>query len=273
RNTNNRWFNFIVATTIVTILYSIIYVGTFSNEVIIALGIFLSFGFVGFLDDYLKILRKNNLGLRAYQKMALLIIISLAIYFTTKDYQDFRMIYIPFLNSTINLSFFYLPFLFVYFTGVTNAVNLTDGLDGLATVVSIIVLLFLFVVGFMIGKIDLSIFAFILVGALMAFLIFNVNPAKVFMGDTGSLALGGAIAAIAFIFKIEVIMIFVGIIYVIETLSVIIQVLVYKLTKKRVFKMAPIHHHFEHLGWSENKIVYVFGTITLIACILSFLML
>lgn len=264
---------FIAATTIVTILYSIIYVGTFSNEVIIALGIFLSFGFVGFLDDYLKILRKNNLGLRAYQKMALLIIISLAIYFTTKDYQDFRMIYIPFLNSTINLSFFYLPFLFVYFTGVTNAVNLTDGLDGLATVVSIIVLLFLFVVGFMIGKIDLSIFAFILVGALMAFLIFNVNPAKVFMGDTGSLALGGAIAAIAFIFKIEVIMIFVGIIYVIETLSVIIQVLVYKLTKKRVFKMAPIHHHFEHLGWSENKIVYVFGTITLIACILSFLML
>ncbi len=122
----------------------------------------------------------------------------------------------------------------------------------------------------MIGKIDLSIFAFILVGALMAFLIFNVNPAKVFMGDTGSLALGGAIATIAFIFKIEVIMIFVGIIYVIETLSVIIQVLVYKLTKKRVFKMAPIHHHFEHLGWSENKIVYVFGTITLIACILSF---
>ncbi|BAK81319.1 phospho-N-acetylmuramoyl-pentapeptide-transferase [Candidatus Arthromitus sp. SFB-rat-Yit] len=264
---------FILATTVVTILYSVFFAETSDGEEFIALSIFLAFGFIGFLDDYLKILRKNNLGLRAYQKMFFLILITLGIYLVTKDYEDLKVIYIPFLNGYINLSYFYVPFLFIYFTGVTNAVNLTDGLDGLATTVTIIVLLFLFVIGFMFGKIHLSVFAFILVGALMAFLIFNINPAKVFMGDTGSLALGGAVAAIAFILKIEFVLVFVGIIYVIETLSVIIQVLVYKCTKKRVFKMAPIHHHFEHLGWSENKIVCVFGAITLIACILSWIVL
>lgn len=264
---------FITATTIVTVAYSLIYPKTLSNDAIVALLIFLAFGFVGFLDDYLKIRKRNNLGLRAYQKMGLLLLITLAIYFLTNNSPESRLLYIPILNIKLNLSFFYLPFLFVYFTGVTNAVNLTDGLDGLATTVTIIVLLFLFVASFMFGRADLAVFAFILVGALMAFLLFNLNPAKVFMGDTGSLALGGAIAAIAFLLQIELLLVLAGIIYVIETLSVIIQVVVYKLTKKRVFKMAPIHHHFEHMGWSENKIVYVFGAITLIACILSFLML
>ena len=156
---------------------------------------------------------------------------------------------------------------------MTNAVNLTDGLDGLATTVTTIVLVFLFLVSFVMGRIDLGFFAFILIGALIAFLIFNVNPARVFMGDTGSLALGGAVAGIAFLLNIELILVLAGIIYVIEALSVIIQVIVYKLTGKRVFKMAPIHHHFEHLGWGENKIVYVFGLITLIACVISFLIL
>ena len=177
------------------------------------------------------------------------------------------------MNVNINLYYLYLPFLFVYFTGVTNAVNLTDGLDGLATTVTIIVLIFLFLISFVFGKVDIGIFAFILIGSLMAFLIFNVNPARVFMGDTGSLALGGAVASISFLLGIEVVLILAGIIYVIEALSVIIQVVVYKFTRKRVFKMAPIHHHFEHLGWSENKIVYIFGAITLIACIISFLLL
>lgn len=264
---------FIVATVIITVAYSFIYVKTLNNDAIMALLIFLSFGFIGFLDDYLKIRKKNNLGLRAYQKMGLLLLITLVIYFLTKDLPESRMLYIPILNIKLNLSLFYLPFLFVYFTGVTNAVNLTDGLDGLATTVTIIVLLFLFVVGFMFGRRDLALFSFILVGTLVAFLLFNLNPAKIFMGDTGSLALGGAIAAIAFLLQIELLLVLAGVIYVIETLSVIIQVVVYKLTKKRVFKMAPIHHHFEHMGWSENKIVCVFGAVTLIACILSFLML
>lgn len=264
---------FIVATVIITVAYSFIYVKTLNNDAIMALLIFLSFGFIGFLDDYLKIRKKNNLGLRAYQKMGLLLLITLVIYFLTKDLPESRMLYIPILNIKLNLSLFYLPFLFVYFTGVTNAVNLTDGLDGLATTVTIIVLLFLFVVGFMFGRRDLALFSFILVGSLVAFLLFNLNPAKIFMGDTGSLALGGAIAAIAFLLQIELLLVLAGVIYVIETLSVIIQVVVYKLTKKRVFKMAPIHHHFEHMGWSENKIVCVFGAVTLIACILSFLML
>lgn len=263
---------FIISTFIVTILYSVFYVETFKNDAVIILLIFLAFGFVGFLDDYLKIRRKKNLGLRAYQKMILLMLITFVIYVFSKDTLGTNL-YIPILNVNINLYYLYLPFLFIYFTGVTNAVNLTDGLDGLATTVTIIVLIFLFLISFVFGKVDIGIFAFILIGSLMAFLIFNVNPARVFMGDTGSLALGGAVAAISFLLGIEVVLILAGIIYVIEALSVIIQVVVYKFTRKRVFKMAPIHHHFEHLGWSENKIVYVFGAITLIACIISFLLL
>lgn len=263
---------FIISTFIVTILYSVFYVETFKNDAVIILLIFLAFGFVGFLDDYLKIRRKKNLGLRAYQKMIFLMLITFVIYVFSKDTLGTNL-YIPILNVNINLYYLYLPFLFIYFTGVTNAVNLTDGLDGLATTVTIIVLIFLFLISFVFGKVDIGIFAFILIGSLMAFLIFNVNPARVFMGDTGSLALGGAVAAISFLLGIEVVLILAGIIYVIEALSVIIQVVVYKFTRKRVFKMAPIHHHFEHLGWSENKIVYVFGAITLIACIISFLLL
>lgn len=263
---------FIISTFIVTILYSVFYVKTLKNDAVIILLIFLAFGFVGFLDDYLKIRRKKNLGLRAYQKMILLMLITFVIYVFSKDTLGTNL-YIPILNVNINLYYLYLPFLFIYFTGVTNAVNLTDGLDGLATTVTIIVLIFLFLISFVFGKIDIGIFAFILIGSLMAFLIFNVNPARVFMGDTGSLALGGAVAAISFLLGIELVLVLAGIIYVIEALSVIIQVVVYKFTRKRVFKMAPIHHHFEHLGWSENKIVYVFGAITLIACIISFLLL
>ncbi|OAT88310.1 phospho-N-acetylmuramoyl-pentapeptide-transferase [Candidatus Arthromitus sp. SFB-turkey] len=263
---------FIISTFIVTILYSVFYVKTLKNDAVIILLIFLAFGFVGFLDDYLKIRRKKNLGLRAYQKMILLMLITFVIYVFSKDTLGTNL-YIPILNVNINLYYLYLPFLFIYFTGVTNAVNLTDGLDGLATTVTIIVLIFLFLISFVFGKVDIGIFAFILIGSLMAFLIFNVNPARVFMGDTGSLALGGAVASISFLLGIEVVLILAGIIYVIEALSVIIQVVVYKFTRKRVFKMAPIHHHFEHLGWSENKIVYVFGAITLIACIISFLLL
>lgn len=263
---------FIISTFIVTILYSVFYVKTLKNDAVIILLIFLAFGFVGFLDDYLKIRRKKNLGLRAYQKMILLMLITFVIYVFSKDTLGTNL-YIPILNVNINLYYLYLPFLFIYFTGVTNAVNLTDGLDGLATTVTIIVLIFLFLISFVFGKIDIGIFAFILIGSLIAFLIFNVNPARVFMGDTGSLALGGAVAAISFLLGIELVLVLAGIIYVIEALSVIIQVVVYKFTGKRVFKMAPIHHHFEHLGWSENKIVYVFGAITLIACIISFLLL
>lgn len=263
---------FIISTSIVTILYSIFYAKTFKNDAVSVLLIFLAFGIVGFLDDYLKVKRKNNLGLRAYQKMILLMIISFIIYALTKNTSSTNL-YIPILRVSINLSYLYLPFVFIYFTGVTNAVNLTDGLDGLATMVTIIVLIFLFLVSFMFGKIYLGMFAFILVGALTAFLIFNINPAKVFMGDTGSLALGGAIAGISFLLGIELLLILAGIIYVFEALSVIIQVIFYKLTGKRVFKMAPIHHHFEHLGYSENKIVYIFSFVTLLGCIISLLLL
>ncbi|MDJ0285001.1 phospho-N-acetylmuramoyl-pentapeptide-transferase, partial [Bacillus bombysepticus] len=165
---------------------------------------------------------------------------------------------IPFLNGQINFGLFYIPFVMFYFAGVTNAVNLTDGLDGLATSVTVLVTTFLGIISYNLGHISLAIFCVALAGALLAFLRFNAFPARVFMGDTGSLALGGAVAMVALILKMPLILVLIGIIYVIETLSVILQVASFKLTGKRIFKMAPIHHHFEQLGWSETKIVSVF---------------
>ena len=177
---------------------------------------------------------------------------------------------IPFLNGQINFGLFYIPFVMFYFAGVTNAVNLTDGLDGLATSVTVLVTTFLGIISYNLGHISLAIFCVALAGALLAFLRFNAFPARVFMGDTGSLALGGAVAMVALILKMPLILVLIGIIYVIETLSVILQVASFKLTGKRIFKMAPIHHHFEQLGWSETKIVSVFSIITVVFCFIAF---
>ena len=165
----------------------------------------------------------------------------------------------------------YIPFIVIYYAGVTNAVNLTDGLDGLATSVTMIVLTFFAIVGYRTGNKEITAFCLALIGALIGFLRYNAFPAKIFMGDTGSLALGGAIATIALMLKLELLLIVVGGIYVMETLSVIIQVTSFKLTGKRVFKMAPIHHHFEQLGWSEVKIVSIFSGITAVLCIIGFI--
>ena len=252
-----------------TIITMFIMVGNSTDEAMIALYSFVGFGFVGFLDDLLKIIKKKNEGLTSGQKMILLLIVSGFLTWYAYKYIG-TSINIPFLNGQINFGLFYIPFVMFYFAGVTNAVNLTDGLDGLATSVTVLVTTFLGIISYNLGHISLAIFCVALAGALLAFLRFNAFPARVFMGDTGSLALGGAVAMVALILKMPLILVLIGIIYVIETLSVILQVASFKLTGKRIFKMAPIHHHFEQLGWSETKIVSVFSIITVVFCFIAF---
>lgn len=252
-----------------TIITMFIMVGNPTDEAMIALYSFVGFGFVGFLDDLLKIIKKKNEGLTSGQKMILLLIVSGFLTWYAYKYIG-TSINIPFLNGQINFGLFYIPFVMFYFAGVTNSVNLTDGLDGLATSVTVLVATFLGIISYNLGHISLAIFCVALAGALLAFLRFNAFPARVFMGDTGSLALGGAVAMVALILKMPLILVLIGIIYVIETLSVILQVASFKLTGKRIFKMAPIHHHFEQLGWSETKIVSVFSIITVVFCFIAF---
>ncbi|MBU5590795.1 phospho-N-acetylmuramoyl-pentapeptide-transferase [Clostridium sp. MSJ-4] len=255
---------------IATLISMIIMVGKPSDEAMVALYAFIAYGFIGFLDDLLKIIRKDNLGLRARQKMVLLLIVSsiLSYYAYTKVGTE---VFIPFTNKTIDFGILYIPFMLFYFSGATNAVNLTDGLDGLATSVTLLVITFFALVSFGMGHYTLSIFCLIVAGALLGFLRFNAFPARVFMGDTGSLALGGAVATVAMVLKLQILLGIVGGIYVAETLSVIIQVTSFKLTGKRVFKMSPLHHHFEQIGWPETKIVSSFSIITVLLCLIAFL--
>lgn len=243
----------------------------FTDKKMIILYSFLAFGFIGFLDDMLKIIHRDNLGLKAGQKMILLLAFSVALAFY--GYINVGTdILIPLSNGfKLNLSILYIPFIILYYAAVTNAVNLTDGIDGLATSVTIIVLTFFTIVAFKTDQKDIAIFSIALCGALLGFLKYNAFPAKIFMGDTGSLALGGAVGTIALMLKMELWVVIVGLMYVVETLSVIIQVTSFKMTGKRVFKMAPIHHHFEQCGWSEVKIVTVFSLVTAVLCIIGFI--
>ncbi|KZL94174.1 phospho-N-acetylmuramoyl-pentapeptide-transferase [Clostridium magnum] len=242
------------------------------DEAMVALYAFVAFGIIGALDDGLKIIRKKNLGLRAYQKMILLLVVSgsFAYYAAHNPYIGTSII-LPFAHKTWDLGVFYIPFIIIYFAATTNAVNLTDGLDGLATSVTLLVMTFFALVSFATGHYTLAIFCAVVAGALLGFLRYNAFPAQVFMGDTGSLALGGAIAAIAMILKMPLLVIIVGGIYVMETLSVILQVASFKLTGKRIFKMSPLHHHFELSGWHETKVVSIFCIVTVILCLVAFL--
>ncbi|WP_039655716.1 phospho-N-acetylmuramoyl-pentapeptide-transferase [Clostridium tyrobutyricum] len=243
-----------------------------TDEAMIALYALIAFGIIGGLDDALKIIRKKNLGLRAYQKMILLLIVSIVFAcYAANNPNIGTSIIVPFVHKSLNLGMFYIPFVVIFFVATTNAVNLTDGLDGLATSITILVMIFFALVAFAMGHITLAIFCAVTVGALLGFLRYNVFPAQIFMGDTGSLALGGAIAAAAIILKLQFLVIIVGGIYVIETASVIIQVASFKLTGKRVFKMSPLHHHFELSGWHETKVVAVFCIITVVLCLVGFL--
>lgn len=229
----------------------------------------LAFGGIGFLDDYLKVVKKHNEGLKAKHKFGLQFIV--AILFAVFSLKWGTDTHVPFLSNAVELGWLYIPLVIVMFVAIDNAVNLTDGLDGLAATVTTIVSIFFIVMGVVQGNQPVVLMASAMTGGLIAYLKFNWHPAKVFMGDTGSLALGGYVGAMAVMLKMPLFIPLFGLIYFIETLSVMIQVGVYKKTKKRVFKMAPIHHHFEMLGWNEVKIVSRFGIVTAAMCIVSYL--
>ena len=233
----------------------------------------LVFGVIGFLDDFMKVKYHKNEGLTAPQKF--LLQLAAAIVFTVLlRYTGYLTpdLYIPFFNVSFQLPWaVYMVFAAFVIVATVNAVNLTDGVDGLATGVTLPVALFFLAVSLMWKITDLSIFAAALVGGLCAFLIYNFHPAKVFMGDTGSLFLGGPVCGLAFALDIPLIIVLVGIIYLLETLSDIIQVTYFKLTHgKRIFRMAPLHHHFEMGGWSEEKLFTVFTLVTLVCCVLAY---
>ena len=231
----------------------------------------LGFGLIGFLDDYIKVVMKRNLGLRAWQKMlGQLVVTGIFVYYILNFTKLSTDIIIPFTGGkTWDLGMLFIPFVFVVILGTVNGVNFTDGLDGLASSVTVLVATFFTVIAFFEGS-DVSPITTAVIGSLLGFLVYNVYPAKVFMGDTGSLALGGFVAATAIMLKMPLFILLVGIIYFVEVLSVMLQVSYFKITKgKRIFKMAPIHHHFEMCGWSETRVVAVFSIVTAIMCMIA----
>ena len=242
-----------------------------THETIAVILVTIGFGLIGFIDDYIKVVKKRSLGLKPMQKIVgqLIICVLFMVYLNKSGVGT--EIYIPFTGGkTWDLGILFIPFCIIAVLATVNGVNLTDGLDGLADGVTLIVCVFFTMCAYAAGN-GIVTAGGAMIGGLLAFLIFNAYPAKVFMGDTGSLALGGFIVACAFILKMPLFILIAGIIYVVETLSVAIQVTVYKKTKKRVFKMAPLHHHFELSGWSETKVVTLFYVITAIACLVAFL--
>ena len=232
------------------------------------------FGFIGFLDDFIKLAKKRSLGLRAWQKLGLQIVLTgYFAYVIMSDYPELTQIIIPFTGGQVvwNLGVLFVPFVFIAVLGTVNGANFTDGLDGLATSVTVVIAMFFAVLSLKIGA-PVYITAMIMVGTLLGFLIFNTYPAKVFMGDTGSLALGGFVAAEAFMLKAPLFIIIVAFIYLAEILSVMLQVSYFKITHgKRIFKMSPIHHHFELSGFEETRVVAMFTVVTILCCFIGFI--
>lgn len=241
-----------------------------NTEILLALFIMLGHFVLGFLDDYIKVVKKRNLGLKAKQKMLGQIIIAVVtMIIGTRSLGIDTTVWVPIINESINIGAGYYLLLLFVLVGTSNAVNLTDGLDGLASGTVAIAASAYAVVCVNMGHSDLAIFCVAIVAACVAFLRFNAHPAKVFMGDTGSLALGGALAAVGILTHTEVLLAIIGFVFVCEALSVIIQVISFKTTGKRVFRMSPIHHHFELGGWSEWKVVFVFWLAGLLASVVA----
>lgn len=242
------------------------------SKVITLLLTSLAFGLIGFIDDYIKVVLKRNLGLTAAQKFTAQTVAAVifVVYLYRAGFIDDEL-YIPFFSAMLKLEWWlYIPFVVFVMLGTVNSVNLTDGLDGLAAGITVVVSVFFTLVAYGMQDYGTAAFAASVTGGCIGFLLFNAYPARVFMGDTGSLFLGGAISAIAIALKLPLILIIVGGVYLIETLSVIIQVVSFKLTGKRVFKMSPIHHHFEMVGWKETKVVAVFVFTTIVLSVIAF---
>ena len=231
----------------------------------------IGFGLIGFIDDFKKLVLKNTKGLKPSYKMLGLLIISVAyVIYLVYGLNIGTDTYIPFIKQSINIPvYLYIPFAIIVILATTNAINLTDGIDGLSSSVSTIIITCLTIVGIALKVEEIGIFGSIVIGAVLGFLMFNLHPAKVFMGDTGSLLLGGVISSMALYVKMPLLLIIIAFVPVIETLSVIIQVAYFKKTGNRIFKMAPIHHHFELSGWKENKVVIVFSLLTLVLCVIG----
>ncbi|MDU2200736.1 MAG: phospho-N-acetylmuramoyl-pentapeptide-transferase [Terrisporobacter sp.] len=235
------------------------------KDLLVGLICITGFGLVGFLDDFIKIKMKRSLGLKAYQKIILQFALALFVsYYQYSASPSATQMMVPFTDIVINLGPLYVPIMMFVIIGTVNAVNLTDGLDGLASGVTLIVSIFFMMLAISVGNSDVGILAAATGGACLGFLGFNSYPAKVFMGDTGSMALGGAVVAFAVLTNSVLLIPIVGGIYFAEAISVIIQVASFKLTGKRVFKMAPIHHHFEQCGWPETRVVFVFWITTVV---------
>ncbi len=229
------------------------------------------FGIVGFVDDFKKLVLKNTIGLKpAYKMLGLLIISVLYTVYLVQVLDLGTETLIPFAKTYITLPIWvYIPFAIFVMLGTTNAVNLTDGVDGLSTSVTTIIITCLTVIGMILGIKEIMIFGCIVCGSNLAFLLFNLHPAKVMMGDTGSLLLGGVIASISLYLRMPLLLLIIALVPVLETVSVIIQVAYFKRTGNRIFKMAPLHHHFELSGWNENKVVSIFSIITLVFCVIG----
>ena len=257
---------------IATVVTSLFYVKDYP-KVIPVVFLTLGFGIIGFLDDYLKVVLRRSDGLLPWQKFSLQVVVTAVFTYYLVNYTDVNLsMRIPFwTDHYLNIGWLAIPVLFFAVIGTVNGVNFTDGLDGLASSVTLIVAVFFTVVS--IGtKSGIEPITCAVVGGLMGFLLFNVYPAKVFMGDTGSLALGGFVASSAFMMQMPIFIAVVGLIYLVEVLSVIIQVTYFKKTGgKRIFKMAPIHHHFELCGWSETRVVAVFSIVTAILCLVAYM--
>ena len=234
-------------------------------------GVTVGFGLIGFIDDFKKLVFKNTEGLKPAYKMFGLLIVAVAFtLYLVKILSLGTETYIPIIKQYINLPIWiYIPFAIFVLLATTNAINLTDGIDGLSTSVTTIIITALTVISIILGVKEVTLLGCTLIGACLGFLLFNLHPAKVFMGDTGSLLLGGAIAGMALYLKMPIILIVLAFIPIIETVSVMMQVAYFKKTGNRIFKMAPIHHHFELCGWKENKIVSIFSIITLILSIVA----
>lgn len=264
---------FIIPTIFTTIILLILKKIELNYTIIITMITFISYSIIGFIDDYLKIKRKSNDGLNENQKLIMQVLVALIFFYLFMRSGNEPLLWIHIIHFKKNIGFFYGIFILLVLLATTNAVNLTDGLDGLAAGLSIIAITTFGIItwntDWLNGYSDLATFLFILVGSLLGFLTFNANPAKIFMGDTGSLALGATLATSAILTRHELLLVLIGIVFVIEMLTTIIQRIYYKLTKKRLFPMTPIHHAFEKKGMNERDIVKLFWCVGFIASLLA----
>ena len=260
----------------VIFLLPVVVVGLFyavhHKEVIPVLILTIGFGIIGFIDDYIKVVRKHNLGLRAWQKILGQFVVTMLFAVYVLNFTDISLgMRIPFTQITLDFGILNIPIMFFIALGTANGTNFTDGVDGLCASVTAVVAAFFAVAGMHYGATGAEVMSAAMVGALLGYLVYNVYPGKVIMGDTGSLAIGGFVTGIAYVMQMPIFIVIVGFIYAFEVISVIIQVSYFKITKgKRFFRMAPIHHHFEKGGWSETRVVNVFTTVTILLCLIGY---